>query len=51
MLSKLTVIFSGLCVLLFGYLWYMGEEVPAWQAFFWCFIVFINDLEEYFGYE
>lgn len=30
-----------------GYDWYSGVEVPAWVAFIWAFIVFLDDVNEY----
>lgn len=45
---KLTyMILSGLVCVLYGYLWYLGESVPAWNALIWVIIVFSNDLTNY----
>lgn len=45
---KLTyMILSGLVSVLYGYLWYLGESVPAWNALIWVIIVFSNDLTNY----
>ena len=45
---KLTyVILSGLVGILYGYLWYLGESVPAWNALIWVIIVFFQDLSNY----
>lgn len=45
---KLTyMILSGLVSVLYGYLWYLGESVPAWNALIWVLLVFSNDVTNY----
>lgn len=45
---KLTyMILSGLVSVLYGYLWYLGESVPAWSALIWVLLVFSNDVTNY----
>jgi hypothetical protein len=45
---KLTyMILSGLVCILYGYLWYLGESIPAWAPLPWVLIVFSNDLTNY----
>jgi len=45
---KLTyMILSGLVCILYGYLWYLGESIPAWAALPWVVVVFFDDLSTY----
>lgn len=46
-MKLLIAIVSALACISFGYSWYQGISVPAWQPLIWCFIVFISDLEKY----
>lgn len=41
------VILSGLAMLAYGYLWYLGESVPAWHPLIWVVGVFFVDVSNY----
>jgi hypothetical protein len=41
------VILSALVSVIYGYLWYMGESIPAWNALIWVLMVFFQDLTNY----
>jgi hypothetical protein len=41
------VILSGFVSIMYGYLWYLGESIPAWHALIWVLAVFFSDVSNY----
>jgi hypothetical protein len=46
-MKMLTMILTGFCAIAYAVQWYLGAQIPAWQALIWVSVVFINDLNEY----
>jgi hypothetical protein len=46
-MKLLYVILSGIALLAYASLWYLGESIPAWHPLIWVVAVFFRDLSDY----
>jgi hypothetical protein len=46
-MKKFVLWLTGICILIYLYLSYLGESVAAWTVLPWMIVVFIDQYEDY----